>query len=144
MNYKAELIDEVFFVHWNAPPTKEDIDAIVKKVAQVAEQLGKKYVYVSVVAPSSGLPNAEQRKLINDLILECKKHCTDVHMVMKGAEIQHNLQRVIVQGLLILTRMHDNFLRIHKGTDTVAAAITERTGKDGNEIIRKAQAIQVV
>ena len=144
MNFKAELIDEVFFVHWNAPPLKEDIAAVKEKIAQVSEQLGKKYIYVSVVAPSSTLPNAEQRKGINDLILECKKHCTDVHMVMKGAKTQQNPKRVIVRGLLTLTRLHDNFLRIHKSTDTVAAAITERSGKNGQEIIAKAQAAHVV
>lgn len=138
MNYKAALIDDVFFVHWITPPQPEDLRLLLPQVEKVAQQVGGKFIWVSAVAPSSTLPNAEQRKGIGELINMAKKHCVVGHMIMKGSDLQHNLQRVIVQGLLIITRMHDGFLHIHKSTDTVAADITHRLGRDGNEIIRKA------
>lgn len=144
MNYKAELIDDVFFVHWNSPPQPDDIRALLPQVEKVAQKLGTKFIYVSVVAPTSKLPNAEQRKFIGELLNTAKQHCSVGHMIMKGNDLQHNLQRVIVQTLLIVTRIHDGFLQIHKGTDTVAADITQRLGRDGNEIIRKAMMANVV
>lgn len=138
MNYKAKLIDNVFFVHWLAPPQPSEIRELLPQIAEIGKQVGGKFAYVSAVAPSAKVPNAEQRKSILGLIDECKKHCSVVHMIMKGNDLQHNLQRVIVQSLLIVTRIYDNFLVIHKGTESVTADLTQRLGRDASETMRKA------
>ena len=145
MNYKSELIDNVFFVYWLAPPQPEEVRAVFSEVERISQQQGgNKFIYVSAVAPTSKVPNAEQRKLVNELIEKCRAHCSVVHMIMKGSDLQHNLQRVIVQGLLILSRNLGDFMYIHKNTDTVAADISQRTGKDGADIMRRAIAANVV
>ena len=70
-----------------------------------------------------------------------RKYCAELHLVVEGNELQHNLQRVIVSGMLILTRTYDDqFARVHKTADTVAPYLTNRLGVDGVKVVAEARA----
>jgi hypothetical protein len=145
MSYKTAQFENLFFIRWSAPPTQLAMEKVIPMVSQAAQQAkGKKLIWIASVSSDVKVPNAEGRKALNELMLETKKHCEVNYLIIEGNDLQHNLQRVIMQGVLILTRTFDDFLQVHKSQDAVLADVSKRIGRDATELFRKAQEAKVV
>jgi predicted polyphosphate/ATP-dependent NAD kinase len=144
MPYKSAIIQNVLFIRWDSPPTREEIEQIKASLPLAMHQVGGKYASVSSIAPNTRVPNADQRKAINEMIVQARSFCPCTYVIIEGSDLQHNLQRIIVNGLLIVTRIYDDFVSIHKNADEVAVDLTKRLSMDGANIIQQARARQVV
>jgi len=139
--FKTALIDKVFFVRWEQPPSEEIIQQAELSFLQAYNTLKQPMCVVVTTAPKARVPNSTERKSINKMLEDHRKYCAELHLVVEGNELQHNLQRVIVSGMLILTRTYDDqFARVHKTADTVAPYLTNRLGVDGVKVVAEARA----
>jgi hypothetical protein len=144
INFKHQLIDNVLFTRWSTPPSAEDVEAL-KALFQATEQrVGDKYVYVTSIPSTVPVPNADQRKRLNEITLACRNHSPAVYLVIEGAELQHNLQRAIISGMLIFTKSQRDFLLVHKDGASVGADLSKRMGINGAELVRKAREMQML
>jgi len=137
--FKVEVIDRVMFARYPNPPSKENVNAVLQLMATHRERLGKPLLYVGMIDSKSKIPNAEERNLLSYLVAEGRAFCEVAHLVIEGSELQNSLQRVIISGMIIVTRTYDGFLSVHKSVDSVAPDMEKRLGKDPTYIIRKAR-----
>ena len=140
-NFKTALVNKVFFIRWEQPPSALEIQTVTMRFREAYEAYRQQLVCVIVTAPKARVPNSEQRKNLFKMLEDHRKYICELHLVMEGNELQHNLQRVIVSGMLILTRTYDDqFARVHKTADTVAPYLTNRLGVDGVKVVAEARA----
>jgi hypothetical protein len=140
-NFKTGLIEKVFFIRWEQPPPLTDIQAVSAQFLSAYEKIRQPLPTVITTAPKARVPNGEQRKNLFKMLEDHRKYISELHLLMEGNELQHNLQRVIVSAQLIVTRIYDdNYARLHKSADSIAPYITARLGSDGLRIIHEARA----
>lgn len=138
--YKAEIIDRVIFTHWPNPPTKEDVTTILSQMQEAAKKLGSNLIYVGSVSPKSKVPDAQERAVLNQFLLDARRTCVEqAWLIYEGTDLQHNLQRVIISGVLILTRTFDNFLSVAKSGDSIVKDVSAVLKKDATPIFALAK-----
>ncbi len=136
---KLEVIDRVMFARYPNPPSKEDVDTVLQLMESSRERLGKPLIYIGSIDKKSKIPNAEERNHLNQLLATGRSFCEVAHLVIEGSELQNSLQRVIISGMIIVTRTYDGFLSVHKNVDSLVPDLTRRLGKDPAAIIRRAR-----
>ena len=138
-SYKTACIEQVYFLRWLTPPRPGDPPALLDEMRGISQKLGKKMFVVSVIASNTPVPNSEQRKLLNGLVADVRQYASEVFMVVEGNELQHNLQRVIISGTLIFSRVNAGYLSVYKSADQLQGILTERLGKDAGYIVKDAR-----
>ncbi len=136
---RIDLIDRVLFARWVSPPTKEDVNALLNQGKAIRERLGRPLLYVASIDSKVKIPNAEERANLNHLLSQGRPHAEACHIVIEGNDLQNSLQRVIISGMLIVTRTYDDYLSVHKNIDSIAPDVSRRLGKDAAPIIRLAR-----
>ena len=141
VNFKSDVIDRIFFVRYAQPPTKEAMKAVLERVAQAHSRLGSNQplIYVGSIDSKSKVPNAEERNNLSELLTALRQHCEVVHLIIEGSELQNSLQRVIISGMLIVTRTYDNYLSVHKNVESASSDLARRLSKDVTPLIRMAR-----
>jgi glutaminase len=137
--FKLEVIDRVMFARFPNPPSKQDINSVLQMMETHRSRLGKPLIYVGLIDSKSKIPNAEERNQLSHFLAEGRNFCEAAHLVIEGSELQNSLQRVIISGMIIVTRTYDGFLSVHKNVDSVVPDLTKRLGKDPAAIIRRAR-----
>jgi hypothetical protein len=140
--YKTDVIEKVFFLRWDAPPTPDEIQAVFQKMQAAYQQAQQQpLVLVTIAGAKSAVPNSEQRRHLSNMLSDARALFSEIHVIIEGNELQHNLQRVIVSGMLIVTRTYDDqFIRVHKSADSAAGFIARRLGVDGSNVVNEARA----
>ncbi|MDY7233168.1 DofB protein [Hyalangium rubrum] len=136
---RIDLIDRVLFARWVSPPTKEDVNALLTQSKAIRDRLGRPILYVASIDSKVKIPNAEERANLNHLLSEGRPIAEACHIIIEGNDLQNSLQRVIISGMLIVTRTYDDFLAVHKSAESVAPELARRLGKDAAPIIRLAR-----
>ncbi len=136
---KYEVIDRVFISRWSRGPEAEDIAKVEEAMADASRRLGKPLFYVAAVTASAQLPDAQARATLNDLVTMIRKYGEGIFMLFEGNELQANLLRVIMSGVVIFTRSFNDFMIIAKNGDDVAEQLTKKLGKDARPIIQQAR-----
>lgn len=143
--YKTALIDRVFFLRWEAPPSQEEIQAVFKEMKGAYEQLKPPLVLVASLSPKSSVPNTEQRRNLSNLQSDVRPLFSEIHAIVEGSELHYALQRVIISGINLVTRTYDEtYHHVHKHADQVAPHLHKRLGVDGASILREARERGVV
>ncbi|MCP3137728.1 DofB protein [Pyxidicoccus xibeiensis] len=138
--YKAEIIDRVIFSRWPNPPTKEDVTAMLGQMQDASKRLNANLIYVGSVSPKSKVPDASERAVLNQFLLDARRTCVEqAWLIYEGTDLQHNLQRVIISGVLILTRTFDNFLSVAKSGDSIVKDVSAVLKKDAAPIFAMAK-----
>ncbi|WP_224240520.1 DofB protein [Hyalangium gracile] len=143
-SFKSDVVDRIFFVRYLRPPSKEDAKAVLERVAVAHKRLAQPLIYVGSIDSKSKVPNSEERNNLNELLLTLREYCEVVHLIIEGSELQNSLQRVIISGMLIVTRTYDNYLSVHKSVDSTVEDLTKRLKKDARPLIRVARDRSVV
>lgn len=139
-NFKTGLINKVFFIRWEQPPSPQEAQTVSARFREAYEAYRQQLIVVVITAPKARVPNGEQRKSLFQMLEENRKYICELHLVMEGNELQHNLQRIIASAQLIVTRIYDNdYARLHKDAYAIAPFITKRLRVDGNKIISDAR-----
>ena len=129
--YKAEIIDRVIFSRWENPPTKEDVTLVLAQMQEAATRLNTNLIYVGSVSSKSKVPDANERTVLNQFLMDARRTCVEqAWLIYEGTDLQHNLQRVIISGVLILTRTFDNFLSVAKSGDSIVKDVSAVLKKD--------------
>ncbi len=143
--FKTALIDRVFFLRWEAPPSKEEIQAVLQQMQGAYEQLKPPLVLVASLSPKSSVPNTEQRRNLSNLQSDARPLFSEIHAIVEGNELQYALQRVIISGINLVTRTYDEtYHHVHKHADLVAPHLSKRLGVDGVRLINEARSRGVV
>ena len=143
--YKTGLINRVFFIRWEQPPSPQDLQIVALRFRESYEAYRQQLCVVVTTAPKARVPNSEQRKGLFKLLEDNRKYICELHLVMEGNELQHNLQRIIASAQLIVTRIYDNnYARLHKTPEAIAPFLTSRLKADGNRIINDARLLGLV
>jgi hypothetical protein len=137
--FKVEVIDRIIFSRWLRPPTKQDIEAMVVAMATAHSRLGQSLLYVGSIDSKVKVPNAEERNNLNNLLNAARKYCEVAHVIIEGSDLQNSLQRVIISGMLIVTRTYDNYMSVHKSIDSVVSDLSKRLNKDAAPLVRMAR-----
>ncbi|WP_309243028.1 DofB protein [Hyalangium versicolor] len=137
--FKVDIIDRVIFSRWLRPPSKQDIEAMEAHMAMAHKRLGQSLLYVGSLDSKVKVPNAEERNNLNALMNAARNYCEVAHLIIEGSDLQNSLQRVIISGMLIITRTYDNFLSVHKSVETTADDLSKRLNKDAGPVIRAAR-----
>jgi hypothetical protein len=137
--FKLEVIDRVMFVRFVNPPTKFDVTAVLQQMAVYRDRIGKPLLYVGLIDSKVKIPNSEERNHLNHFLSAGRAYCEVAHLIIEGNDLQNSLQRVIISGMLIVTRTYDNFLLVHKSVDSIAPDLVKRLGRDPGLIIRAAR-----
>ena len=144
-NYKTGLINKVFFIRWEQPPSPQDLFVVDKRFRESYEAYRQQLSVVVTTGAKARVPNGEQRKGLFTLLENNRKYICELHLLMEGNELQHNLQRIIASAQLIVTRIYDNnYARLHKKADDIAPFLTSRLKVDGNRIINDARLLGLV
>jgi len=144
-NFKTGLINKVFFIRWEQPPNPLELQTVTLRFKESYEAYRQQLVCVVTTAPKARVPNSEQRKALFKMLEDHRKYICELHLVMEGNELQHNLQRIIASAQLIVTRIYDNnYARLHKRADDIAPFLTNRLKVDGNRIIADARLLGLV
>src|SRR3712207_6727328 len=94
--YKTALIDKVFFLRWEAPPSREEIQAVYNEMKGAYEQVKQPLVLVASLSPKSAVPNTEQRRNLSNLQSDVRPLFSEIHAIVEGSELHYALQRVII------------------------------------------------
>jgi hypothetical protein len=137
--FKVDVIDRVIFSRWLRPPTKQDIEAMVAAMALAHKRLGQTLLYVGSIDSKVKVPNAEERNNLNNLLNAARSYCEVAHVIIEGSDLQNSLQRVIISGMLIVTRTYDNYMSVHKSVDSTISDLSKRLGKDAMPLVRLAR-----
>lgn len=138
--YKAEIIDRVIFARWPNPPTQEDVTTILAQMQEASKRLNANLLYIASISPKSKVPDAQERAILNQFLLEARRTCVDqAWLIYEGTDLQHNLQRVIISGVLILTRTFDNYLSVAKSGDAIVKDVSAVLKKDAAPIFALAK-----
>ncbi|NVI96573.1 DofB protein [Myxococcus sp. AM009] len=138
--YKAEIIDRVIFSRWENPPTKEDVTLVLAQMQEAATRLNTNLIYVGSVSSKSKVPDANERAVLNQFLMDARRTCVEqAWLVYEGTDLQHNLQRVIISGVLILTRTFDNFLSVAKSGDSIVKDVSAVLKKDAAPLFTMAK-----
>ncbi len=136
-----EVIDRVLFARWTNPPSKQDVNTLLTEATALRERLGGgPLIYVACIDARVKIPNAEERANLNDMLSRGRTLADSAHIVIEGSDLQNSLQRVIISGMLIVTRTYDDYLSVHKSIDSIAPDVSRRLGKDAAPIIQQARA----
>ncbi|WP_224240518.1 DofB protein [Hyalangium gracile] len=136
---KSDIIDRIFFVRYVRPPSKEDVKTVLERVAVAHKRLNQPLIYVGSIDSKTKVPNSEERNNLNELLLALREYCEVVHLIIEGSELQNSLQRVIISGMLIITRTYDNYMSVHKNISGASFDITRRLNKDPTALIQVAR-----
>jgi hypothetical protein len=136
---RVEVIDRVLFARWTNPPSKQDVSTLLGEAASLRERLGAPLIYVACIDAKVKIPNAEERANLNDMLSRGRTLADSAHIIIEGSDLQNSLQRVIISGMLIVTRTYDDYLSVHKSIDSIAPDVARRLGKDAAPIIQKAR-----
>ncbi|HZI11873.1 MAG TPA: DofA protein [Myxococcus sp.] len=143
--FKTALIDRVFFLRWEAPPSREEIEAVYTEMKGAYEQVKQPLVLVASLSPRSAVPNTEQRRNLSNLQSDVRPLFSEIHAIVEGSELHYALQRVIISGINLVTRtLDETYHHVHKHADQVAPHLHKRLGVDGASIIREARLRGVV
>jgi hypothetical protein len=143
--YRTDIIDKVFFLRWDAPPNQDEIQSVFSKMQNAYQELEQPMVLVTIAGSKAAVPNSEQRRNLSNMLADARPFFSEIHVVIEGNELQHNLQRVILSGMLIVTRTYDDqFIRVHKTADGAAPFIAKRLGVDGGRLVGEARTRGVV
>ncbi|WP_164016905.1 DofA protein [Pyxidicoccus trucidator] len=143
--FKTAIIDRVFFLRWEAPPSQEEVHAVFNEMKDVYEQLRPPLVLVASLNPRSSVPNTEQRRHLSNLQSDVRPLFSEIHAILEGSDLHYNLQRVIISGINLVTRTNDEaYHRLHKHADQVAPYLSQRLGVDGVKVIHEARTRGVV
>jgi fibrillarin-like rRNA methylase len=137
--YQSELIDRVLFSRWHNPPTKDDVAAIMAQMEEATQRLGQNVLYIASISPKAKVPDATERAHLNQMVAEGRRYCEQSWLVYEGTDLQHNLQRVIISGVLILTRTFDNYLSVAKSADAIVKDVSTALKRDAAPIFRQAR-----
>ncbi|NOK03036.1 MULTISPECIES: DofB protein [Myxococcus] len=138
--YKAEIIDRVIFSRWENPPTKEDVTLVLAQMQEAAARLNTNLIYVGSVSSKSKVPDANERTVLNQFLMDARRTCVEqAWLIYEGTDLQHNLQRVIISGVLILTRTFDNFLSVAKSGDSIVKDVSAVLKKDAAPLFTMAK-----
>ncbi|WPB76189.1 DofA protein [Archangium violaceum] len=144
-NYKTGLINKVFFIRWEQPPSPQDLFVVDKRFREAYEAYRQQLSVVIITGSKARVPNGEQRKGLFTLLENNRKYICELHLLMEGNELQHNLQRIIASAQLIVTRIYDNnYARLHKKAEDIAPFLTSRLKVDGNRIVHDARLLGLV
>lgn len=135
---KVEVIDRIIFSRWSAPPSKEDIDTVLKVLSETHQRMGLPLVYVGVVDENAKVADQSQRALLNDMLTEGRKYVSQCYMVIEGSALKQNLQRVIFSGMIIITRTFNDFMNVADSGEAIIAKVSKLLGKDAAPIIKQA------
>ena len=136
---KSEVIDRIFFVRYVRPPSKEDVKSVLERVASARQRTTQPLIYVGSIDSKTKVPNSEERNNLNELLTALRPYCEVVHLIIEGSDLQNSLQRVIISGMLIVTRTYDNYLSVHKSVDSTAVDLGRRLNRDATPIILAAR-----
>lgn len=143
--YKTAIIDRVFFLRWESPPEREDIHAVFQQMRETHERLKSPLVLVASLSSKSAVPNKAQRENLSAFQSDARPLFTQIHAIVEGNDLQYNLQRVIIAGINIVTRTHDDTLqRVHQRAEQVAPLLSSSLGVDGSKVIEEARRRGVV
>ncbi|MBJ6764198.1 DofA protein [Myxococcaceae bacterium JPH2] len=143
--YRTDIIDKVFFLRWDSPPNQDEVLSVFSKMQQAYQQFQQPMILVSSAGSKAAVPNSEQRRSLSNMLSDARPFFSEIHVIIEGSELQHNLQRVIVSGMLIVTRTYDDqFIRVHKNAEGAAPFIAKRLGVDGDRIISEARTRGIV
>ncbi|SEL01212.1 hypothetical protein SAMN05444354_103308 [Stigmatella aurantiaca] len=137
--FKAGLIDRVFFARYVRPPARDDVAQLETQLAEARERLGQPLLYVASIVATVKVPNLEERTHLNLLLATVRKYSEVVHLVIEGSELQNSLQRVIISGMLIVTRTYDDGLAVHKSVTATTSDLSERLHRDAAPLIQEAR-----
>jgi hypothetical protein len=137
--FKVDIIDRVIFSRWLRPPTKQDIAAMETHMAMAHKRLGQKLLYVASIDSKTKVPNSEERNNLNALLNAARNYCEVAHVIFEGSDLQNSLQRVIISGVLIVTRTYDNYMAVHKTIEGAVPDLAKRLNKDVTSLIRVAR-----
>lgn len=143
--FKTAIIDRVFFLRWEAPPSLEEIQAVHSQMKSAYDALKPPLVLVASLNPRSSVPNTEQRRNLSNLQSDVRPLFSEIHAILEGSDLHYNLQRVIIAGINLVTRTYDEaYHRVHKHADLVAPYLSRRLGVDGVKVINEARTRGVV
>jgi hypothetical protein len=143
--FKTALIDRVFFLRWEAPPTQEETQAVLQQMRGAYEQLKSPLVLVASLSPASSVPNTEQRRNLSNLQADARPLFAEIHAILEGSDLHYNLQRVIISGINLVTRTYEPaYHHVHKDADQVAPHLNRRLGVAGVKLIHEARSRGVV
>lgn len=138
--YKAELIDRVIFSRWENPPTQEDVTSMLAQMQEASRRLNTNLIYVASISAKSKVPDAQERTILNHFMVDARRTCVEqAWLIYEGTDLQHNLQRVIISGLLILTRTFDNFMSVAKSGEAIVKDVSAVLRKDAAPFFQKAR-----
>jgi hypothetical protein len=136
---KSDVVDRIFFVRYVRPPSKEDVKTVLGRVIAAHQRLNQPLIYIGSIDSKTKVPNSEERNNLNELLTALRPYCEVVHLIIEGSDLQNSLQRVIISGMLIITRTYDNYLSVHKDVESAAIDLAKRLNKDVKTLIRVAR-----
>ncbi len=136
---KVELIDRIIFSRWSNAPVGDDVKTMEEHMRRFQQQLGKQLIYVGSVKATARVPNAEDRLSLQNLLRTLQGFCEHSYVIMEGNELQNNLIRVIISGVLIITRTYGDYLSVHRSADQVAVELKRVHNLDGPTLVTQAR-----
>ena len=136
---KSDVVDRIFFVRYVRPPSKEDVKTVLERVSAAHQRLNQPLIYVGSIDAKTKVPNSEERNNLNELLTALRPYCEVVHLIIEGSDLQNSLQRVIISGMLIITRTYDNYMSVHKNVESTVADLQKRLNKNPAALVRVAR-----
>lgn len=136
--FRAELIDRVLFSRWTASPTGEDVVAMEFQLAEAMQRLAGPVIYVAALDSRLPTPNAQARLQLNRLAHVVRRYCEEAHFIIEGSELQNSMQRLILSGVRIASRLREDFMRVHSDVDAAVRHLNQLE-LDGATLVHQAR-----
>lgn len=110
------------FVLWGQP-TKADIDQVVQRVEQAANEVNRPIVFIARIPKDAPAPEGDARAHMNRMMPRFIQACSSYHAVLEGSGFVSAVKRAILAGLLQFGFRSGTFF-VHENVRAIPTSVT--------------------
>lgn len=99
----SNLFPPVFVMRWTQQPQLAEVKRLGEQVQNTANLLGDQWVYVGIIPDGVPPPDAQVRPALQEGLVEARRTCISVHLVVEGGGLRGALIRAVLAGIMYET-----------------------------------------
>lgn len=141
MPFESGVIDRLFFVRWlSGGPRPDDLSILLRAVVAERQAQGRPLYYLAVLTSGADLPNAAERRALDDFSLELKNHVRFSYVVIEGTGFKNAIQRSVITVIgRYWTRGELPPIVVHRTVEEALEHIADDSDMDAERLIAQAR-----
>jgi hypothetical protein len=144
MGYRSELVDRVFIVRWQTPPTLADLSTLIRELPLVRRTVAAQMGFCVVIpAEVRDPPEGAVRQAMERNFAQILQLFEVVDLLVPGEAVTQMLMRTVMRGLIAAAHMRGKMV-IHATAEECFARLQSSVDIDAARVLREARALKLI